>query len=133
MTAQSDLRSVSLVDQSDPTPFEVFRAWIDSQTQQHRTFWKCFGLGLATRPNNVKFNCQARPNCFWQRRQRSWPQFLTRNTAVERPPDIIIKHGAARQVDPGAGPVRVYQKTSWCNDPGKTRYFFFSNVGFETH
>jgi hypothetical protein len=63
--------------------------------------------------------------------------------------NIVIKPGPARRVDPGAGPVRVCQKTGQCNDPvkpgrpgGSIRYlgetqprpgFFFSNGGFETH
>ena len=40
----------------------------------------------------------------------------------------VSKPGPARRVDPGVGPVRVWQKTGQCNDPGETRPipgFFF--------
>jgi hypothetical protein len=56
---------------------------------------------------------------------------------------IVIKPGLARRVDPGAGPVRVCQKTGRGNDPAgqpvtrvrprRDLFFFFSNMGFETY
>ena len=74
----------------------------------NNTCWKSFGLSLAVRPHNIEFSCYARPNnlaatpynvgsscharlnnCL-QQIQRSQPQFLTKNTAEERPPRLKI-------------------------------------------
>jgi hypothetical protein len=72
---------------------------------------------------------------------------------VSKHQSIVIKPRPAWRVDPGAGLVRVCQKTGQCNDPvkpgrpggstrdpgdpGKTRprprVLFFSNVEFEIH
>jgi hypothetical protein len=61
---------------------------------------------------------------------------------------MVIKPGGSTRdpVNPGDGPIRVCQKTGWCNDPakpgrpgrsthdsGETRCVFFSKMRFETH